>query len=110
MEWDEVLRVFDVPFTFSHQCRSGFGFCECWRCKMERGESSITVGVSTGVSVDLTIVLACNPSIISYPPDVAERMANEILAAVDECKKRALPCSKKRSKSNKSATGKLTSS
>lgn len=46
-EWEEYERtlelkldeIFNVPFTFSINCRSGcLERCECWRCRKERGE------------------------------------------------------------------------
>ncbi len=34
------MEVFNVPFTFSRYCVSGFvgeDKCECWRCRKDRG-------------------------------------------------------------------------
>lgn len=36
---DALEEIFNVPFTFSKNCRSGMlDNCGCWRCRKERGE------------------------------------------------------------------------
>jgi len=35
----DLEKIFDVPFTFSANCRSGLlERCECWRCRKSRNE------------------------------------------------------------------------
>jgi len=36
---NDLDKIFDVPFTFSKNCRSGLlEKCGCWRCRQSRGE------------------------------------------------------------------------
>lgn len=50
--WDKYVKLFEgVRITFSRNCSSGFGHCDCHRCRNERGEPVDTVTEMHAASV-----------------------------------------------------------